>query len=113
MYVYMYAHILEKAMAPTPVLLPGKSHGQRNLVGYILWGCKELDMAERLTLSFSYFRAQCHHFRETTLTPEFSMIKSRLGSFLFQQMLYGMRVNRIQYRLKEKHTYFSFFNMFL
>ena len=25
--------ILEKAMAPTPVLLPGKSHGQRSLVG--------------------------------------------------------------------------------
>ena len=23
---------------PTPVLLPGKSHGQRSLVGYSLWG---------------------------------------------------------------------------
>ena len=31
-------HILEKAMAPTPVLLPGKSHGQRSLVGYSPWG---------------------------------------------------------------------------
>ena len=29
---------------PAPVFLPGKSHGQRNLVGYSLWGCKELDM---------------------------------------------------------------------
>ena len=27
-----------------PVLLPGKSHGQRSLVGYSLWGGKELDM---------------------------------------------------------------------
>ena len=29
---------------PTPVFLPGKFHGQRSLVGYSPWGCKELDM---------------------------------------------------------------------
>ena len=28
---------------PTPVFLPGKSHGQRSLVGYSPWGRKELD----------------------------------------------------------------------
>ena len=32
----------------TPVLLPGKSHGQRNLVGYSPWGGKESDTTERL-----------------------------------------------------------------
>ena len=31
---------------PTPVFLPGESHGQRSLVGYSPWGHKELDMAE-------------------------------------------------------------------
>ena len=31
---------------PTPVFLPGKSHGQRSLVGYSLWGCKKLDTTE-------------------------------------------------------------------
>ena len=31
---------------PTPVLLPGKSHGQRSIVGYSPWGHKELDMTE-------------------------------------------------------------------
>ena len=31
---------------PTPVLLPGKSHGQRSLVGYSLRGHKESDMTE-------------------------------------------------------------------
>jgi len=31
---------------PTPVLLPGKSHGQRSLVGYSPWGGKELDTTE-------------------------------------------------------------------
>ena len=34
---------------PTPVFLPGKSHGQRSLVGYSPWGHKELDMTEQLT----------------------------------------------------------------
>ena len=28
---------------PTPSFLPGKSHGQKSLVGYSLWGHKELD----------------------------------------------------------------------
>ena len=31
---------------PTPVFLPGESHGQRSLVGYSPWGRKELDMTE-------------------------------------------------------------------
>ena len=38
---------LEKEMA-TPVFLPGKFHGQKSLVGCSPWGCKELDMTERL-----------------------------------------------------------------
>ena len=33
---------------PTPVLLPGKFHGQRNLVGCSPWGRWESDMTERL-----------------------------------------------------------------
>ena len=33
---------------PTPVSLPGKSHGQRGPVGYSPWGRKESDMAEQL-----------------------------------------------------------------
>ena len=32
---------------PTPVFLPGKSHGWRSLAGYSPWGLKELDMTER------------------------------------------------------------------
>ena len=33
-------------MKNTPVFLPGESHGQRSVVGYSLWGRKELDMTE-------------------------------------------------------------------
>ena len=38
---------------PTPELLPGKSHGQRSLVGYSPWGREESDMTERLHFHFS------------------------------------------------------------
>ena len=31
---------------PTPVFLPGDSHGQRSLAGYSPWGLKELDTTE-------------------------------------------------------------------
>ena len=31
---------------PSPVFLPGKSQGQRSLVGYSPWGRKELDRTE-------------------------------------------------------------------
>ena len=34
---------------PTPVLVPEKFHGQRSLAGYSPWGCKELDITERLS----------------------------------------------------------------
>ena len=38
---------------PTPVLLPGKSHGQRSLVGCGPWGREESDMTERFPFHFS------------------------------------------------------------
>ena len=38
---------------PTPVLLPGKSHGWRSLVGCSPWGREESDTTERLHFLFS------------------------------------------------------------
>ena len=40
---------------PTPVLMPGKSHGRRNLVGCSPWGREESDTTERLRFHFSLF----------------------------------------------------------
>ena len=40
-------------MDPTPVLLPGKFHGWRSLVGCSPWGCEGSDMTERLHFHFS------------------------------------------------------------
>ena len=35
-----------RAWQPTPIFLPGESHGQRSLAGYSPWGCKESDTTE-------------------------------------------------------------------
>ena len=47
------AFLSEKAMAPTPALLPGKSHGWGGLVGCSPWGLEESDTTERLPFHFS------------------------------------------------------------
>ena len=42
-----------RAWQPTPVLVPGKSHWQKSLIGCSPWGHKESDMTERLHFHFS------------------------------------------------------------
>ena len=44
---------------PTPVFLPGESHGQRSLVGYSPWDRKESDTTERLHFTSLLFPAIC------------------------------------------------------
>ena len=46
---------LRKGMFPTPVFLPGESHGHRSLADYSPWGCKESDTTGQLTFSLSFF----------------------------------------------------------
>ena len=43
---------------PSPVFLPGKSHGQRSLMSYSPWGHKELDMTEHAHLWYWTERIQ-------------------------------------------------------
>ena len=38
--------MLKGAWQPSPVFLPGESHGQRSLVSYRPWGRQESDMTE-------------------------------------------------------------------
>ena len=51
-YIPMYPY-WRRQWQPTPVLLPGKSHGQRSLVDCSPWGLEESDMTERLHFHFS------------------------------------------------------------
>ena len=46
-------HHRRRQWQPTPVLLPGKSHGWRSLVGCSPWGHKESDRTEWLHFHFS------------------------------------------------------------
>ena len=49
--LWSYRRLLQRRQwHPTPVQLPGKSHGQRSLVGYSPWGRKESDTTEQLHL---------------------------------------------------------------
>ena len=59
-----FSFLWRRKWQPTPVFLPGKSHGWRSLLGYSPWGHKELDTTERLTRSHS-----CH-------LPQIFMVKS-------------------------------------
>ena len=43
---------------PIPVFFPGESHGQKSLVDYSPWGCKELDMTEHACI---YNTISHHH----------------------------------------------------
>ena len=64
-----------KEWQPTPVFLPREFHGQRNLVGYSPWNCKESDMTERLTLSL-FFRHSKAKFKinHESNSPEFHFL---------------------------------------
>ena len=43
---------------PTPVFLPRELHGQRSLVGYSPWHCKESDMTKQLSTHVIYVYIQ-------------------------------------------------------
>ena len=53
-YHYVWQLSREGNGTPTPVLLPGKPHGWRSLVGCSPWGHEESDTTERLHFHFSF-----------------------------------------------------------
>ena len=58
---------------PTPVFLPGKPYGKRNLEGYSPWGCKGSDTTERV----AHARAHTHTHTHTPLNTE--LVKGWVG----------------------------------
>ena len=63
-----------RAWHPTPVFLPGESHGWRSLAGYSPWGCKESDMTER-----HHFTSQERESKHSPL-PSFAERSKRVGA---------------------------------
>ena len=79
---------------PTPVLLPGKSHGQRSLVGCGPWGHQELDTTEQLHFHFSL---SC--IGEGNGNPlQFSCLENPRDGWAWWAAVYG--VTQSQTRLK-------------
>ena len=85
----MYTFLMEKAMDPTPVLLPGQSHGQRSLVGCSPWGC-EVSSSKALILQHSaFFTVHLSHPYITTgktkaLTKRTLIINTEINLILFK-----------------------------
>ena len=76
---------------PTPVFLPGKSHGGRSLVDYSPWGHKESDMTERLHFHFSRLLI----FIQLSELPCTNSTEISEGT----TALFGRRICRIQWGL--------------
>ena len=72
-------------MATTPVLLPGKPHGRRSLVGCSPWGRKESDTTERLLSLFTFM----HWRRKWQPTPVFLPGESQGQGSLVDCHLWG------------------------
>ena len=67
---------------PTPVFLPGKSHGRRSLVGYSPWGQKESDTTEWLhSLTEFYLVKFCLALMASQIWG--SCINSKISTFFF------------------------------
>ena len=81
----MLVRMWEKAMAPTPVLLPGKSHGRRSLVGCSPWSCY-------WATSLSLFTSM-HWRRKWQPTPVFLLENPRVGG-VWWAAIYGIAQSR-------------------
>ena len=79
-------------MAPTPVLLPEKSHGQRSLVGCSPWGREESDRTERLHFHF--------HALEKEMATHSSVLAWRIPGMGEPGGLPSMGSHRVRSRLK-------------
>ena len=73
-YPWLRKILWSRKWQPTPVFLPGKSHGQRSLAGYSPWDHKETDMTE------------CAHARTHTPTHTFTQ-RIKDSSLIFSDHL--------------------------
>ena len=68
---------------PTPVSLPGESHGQRSLGGYSPWHRQESDMTEQLTLSFFWLKVNQFHWSSQRIISEVHLFSLLIFCFNF------------------------------
>ena len=73
----------------TPVLLPGKSHGQRSLIGYNPWSRKESDTTEQLHFHFHF------HALEKEMATHSSVLACRIPGMGESSGLLSMGSQRV------------------
>ena len=90
-----YIHYWRRQWHPTPVLLPGKSHGRRSLVGCSPWGLEESDTTERLHFHFSL---SC--IGEGNGSPlQYSCLENPRDSGAWWAAVYGVAQSRTRLKL--------------
>ena len=67
---------------PTPVLFPGKAHGQRSLAGCSPWGHKESDTTKQLTLTY-VLQTDYLLFFPSVLYSRFSLVTCFIPSTVY------------------------------
>ena len=70
---------------PTPVFLPGESHGQRSLVGYSPWGHKGSDMTEWLSIAQNRSRKVNPKLTSAGIEPE-KEVGTRTGAYYIHKL---------------------------
>ena len=85
-----------RAWQPTPVLLPGESHGWRGRAGNSPWGHKESDTTERLTHSSIKYMLYYTFLLKTLIQiqPRYVMINFQKVTFYINKCL-GLKLDRM------------------
>ena len=94
-------YIWRRQWHPTPVLLPGKSHGWRSLVGYSPWGHEEPDTTERL-----HFHLSLSCIGEGNGKPlQCSSLENPRDEGASRAAIYGVTQSRTQLKLLTNYVY--------
>ena len=91
----------------TPVLLPGKSHGQRSLVGYRPWRHKELDTTEQLHF-FSFTLNILILYDQTYHLPFYSscFLSKSLAQFSYDCHSFPKYIKYLNHTYKDSSKFF-------
>ena len=92
-----------KEWQPTPVFLPGESHEQRSLLCYRLWGHKDLNTTEQLTVhgvksivNYSFFLSLSLWFRNAILKS--SLVSLVVFSVFHNCMDFSLGVRKTRFQ---------------
>ena len=82
---------------PSPAFLPGEFFGERSLAGYSLWGRKESDTTERVSLQFHFTCTIWAHILKAEKNP------AKLNNVLFYFYLFIFFLT--MYYFRKAHVY--------